>query len=318
MIQRTVLVTGASGFVGTALVKRLCEASNYSVIAASRRVNQSWPEGVKYVSLKDFEKSDIDVPLTGVDTIVHCAARVHVMSESVSDPISEFRKVNVHPTLSLARCAASAGVRRFVFISTIKVHGESTVVGKAFCSSDIPVPKEPYSISKLEAECGLMHLSRETGMEIVIIRPPLIYGPGVKGNFSRLIKFISKNIPVPLCSTNNKRSMVGVSNLVDFIICCIEHPSAANQVFLVSDGEDLSTTELLRSISKVTGRPVRLVPVPIFLLVLGATILGKRSVARRLLGSLQVDISKARELLGWVPPISVEEELRRCIRDSYI
>ncbi|WP_081811725.1 UDP-glucose 4-epimerase family protein [Ectopseudomonas composti] len=318
MTQRAVLVTGASGFVGAALILRLCDRTDISVTAASRNINHERSAGVKYLHLTDLEADHVAIPLDGVDTIVHCAARVHVMSDQASDPASVFRRINVHATLNLARQAAIAGVRRFVFISSIKVNGEATIAGSYFYPSDEPAPEDPYAISKLEAEHGLMRLGNETGMEVVIIRPPLVYGPGVKGNFASLIKLMAKGIPLPLGAIYNKRSLVGIDNLVDLIIRCIDHPAAANQVFLAGDGEDLSTTELLRSLAEVMGQPARLIPVPVGLLSLGATLLGKQEVARRLLGSLQVDISKAREVLGWEPPVSVKEGLRRCVRDSSV
>ena len=240
------------------------------------------------------------------------------MDDRSVHPLAEFRKSNVEGTLNLARQAASAGLRRFIFISSIKVNGESTSAGRYFCPFDAPAPEDPYGISKMEAERGLMQLASETGMEVVIIRPPLVYGPGVKGNFASLIKLMGKGLPLPLGAINNKRSLVGIDNLVDLIIRCIDHPAAANQVFLAGDGEDLSTTELLRGLAEAMGRAARLIPVPAALLSLGATLLGKRAVAQRLLGSLQVDISKTRQLLGWEPPVSVKEGLRRCVRDSSV
>jgi len=281
-------------------------------------MNHLWPVGVKYLNLADFEADHIVIPLDGIDTIIHCAARVHVMSEQALDPFLEFRKVNVHATLSLARQAAAAGVRRFIFISSIKVNGETTVAGGSFYPSDVPAPEDPYAISKLEAERGLMQLAHETGMEVVVIRPPMVYGPGVKGNFASLIKLIAKGLPLPLGAIHNKRSLVAIDNLVDLIIRCIDHPAAANQVFLAGDGEDLSTAELVSSVAEAMGRSVRLIPVPVSLLSLAATLLGKQEVARRLLGSLQVDISKTREVLGWEPPVSVKEGLRRCVRDPSV
>ena len=234
------------------------------------------------------------------------------MKDEEADPLAEYRRVNVEGTLNLARQAADAGVRRFIFISSVKVNGEQTPPGKPFGAEDRPVPEDAYGISKWEAEQGLQQLAAETGMELVVIRPPLVYGPGVKGNFAAMIRLVEKGIPLPLGAIHNQRTLVALDNLVDLIIRCIDHPAAANQVFLAGDGEDLSTTELLRRLGKAMGRPVRLLPVPESLLVLGATLLGKQAVARRLLGSLQVDISKARDLLGWEPPLSVDEGLRRC------
>ncbi len=234
------------------------------------------------------------------------------MNHQSDDPLLEYRKVNVDGTLNLARQAAEAGIRRFIFVSSIKVNGEQTTLDQSFTADQVPAPQDAYGISKLEAERALQGLAKETGMEVVIIRPPLVYGPGVKGNFAMMIKLLDKRLPLPLGAINNKRSLVALDNLVDLIITCINHPAAANQVFLAGDGKDLSTSELLREIGKAMGKPARLIPVPSGLLMFGAGLLGKKAIAQRVLGSLQVDNSKARNLLGWEPPISVEEGLRRC------
>ena len=246
------------------------------------------------------------------DVVVHAAARAHVMKESVNDPLTEYRRVNVDGTLQLARQAAEAGVRRFVFISSIKVNGESSPAGRPFTANDIPDPAGPYGVSKMEAEQGLSEVSRETGMEVVIIRPPLVYGRGVKGNFATMARLVRGGFPLPLGSVCNRRTLVSLENLVDFTLLCITHPAAANEVFLVGDGQDLSTTGLLRAIGKAMGKPARLIPVPSRLIMLAASVLGKKNAAQRVLGSLQSDISKARQVLGWEPPLSVEEGLRRC------
>jgi len=312
------MISGASGFVGSAVIGRLLTAGNICVIAGSRRNDSVWPVGVTPLLLHDFGDEGRLISLIGVDVVVHSAARVHVMSDQASDPLAEFRKVNVKGTLNLARQAAADGVKRFIFISSIKVNGEATTAGRSFSPSDAPAPEDPYGVSKLEAERGLMQVAHETGIEVVIIRPPLVYGPGVKGNFASLIKLMAKGLPLPLGAIHNRRSMVGIDNLVDLIIRCIDHPAASNQVFLAGDGEDLSTTELLRAVADALGRPARLIPVPAGLLSMGATLLGKRAVADRLLDSLQVDISKARDLLDWQPPVSVKEGLKRCVRDSSI
>lgn len=313
----SILVTGAGGFVGRNVLGRMLQDGRE--VACTLRNKSSQDVGMKKWYVPDIAKNTSwgDI-VSGVSVIVHCAARVHVMSDAVSDPLSEFRRVNVEGTLNLARQAAASGVKRFIFISSIKVNGEATYAGRSFGPSDMPAPEDPYGISKLEAERGLMHLADETSMEVVIIRPPLVYGPGVKGNFASLIKLMRKGFPLPLGAIHNKRSLVGVDNLVDLVIRCIDHPAAANQVFLAGDGEDLSTTELLRGLAEAIGSPARLIPVPAGLLSLGAAVLGKRAVAQRLLGSLQVDISKARDLLGWEPPVSVKEGLRRCVRDSSV
>lgn len=307
------MLTGANGFVGSALKAELASDSGIHLVTAVRRGRKS-PDCVAVGNIDggtDFSES-----LAGVDTVIHAAARAHIMRDEVDDPLAEYRKVNVQGTLNLARQAVAAGARRFVFLSSIKVNGETTAREIPFQAADVPLPEDAYGISKLEAEQGLMRLAAETGMEVVIIRPPLVYGPGVKGNFASMIKLVDKGIPLPFGAVDNKRSLVGVDNLVDLIIRCIDHPAAANQVFLAGDGADLSTTELLRGVGRAMGKPARLIPVPAGMLQLGATLLGKKAMAQRLLGSLQVDISKTCELLDWKPPYTVEEGLRRCFEPS--
>ena len=314
--QVNILVTGATGFVGQALVGHLLECGSYKVTAALRSAGGFDRCGAYVVG--DFtEAVDWAAALNNQQVVIHAASRAHIMKDAVADPLTEYRRVNVDGTLNLARQAATAGVKRFIFISSIKVNGEQTAVGKPFTPEDLPAPEDAYGISKMEAEQGLQGLAAGTGMEVVIIRPPLVYGPGVKGNFASMIKLVGNGLPLPLGAVRNQRSLVALDNLIDLIITCIDHPAAANQVFLAGDGEDLSSTQLLRAVGKAMGKPARLIPVPPGLLMLGASILGKRAVAQRLLGSLQVDISKARELLDWQPPISVEEGLRRCF-DSEI
>lgn len=303
-----VLVTGATGFVGTALVERLT-ADGVPVVAAVRR--DAWIGGAHTVAVGDIgPRTDWRAALAGVDRVVHLAARAHVTSDQSADPLFEFRKVNVEGTLALARQAAAAGVQRVVFVSSIGVNGIRSE--RPFSETDTPVPVEPYAISKLEAEEGLMRLARQTGMEVVILRPPLVYGPDAPGNFGRLLKAVRRGVPLPLGAVrNNRRSLVALDNLVDLIAICIDYPAAANQVFLAGDGEDLSTSELLRRMAAAMGKPDRLLPVPENWLVLGFRLLGKGDLAQRLCGSLQVDISKAREQLGWNPPVSVDEGLRK-------
>jgi len=249
------------------------------------------------------------IALSGVRAVIHTAARVHVMGNFAGDTLAEFRRVNVAGTLNLARQAVDAGVRRFVFISSIKVNGEQTLPGRPYAADDVPAPVDPYGISKHEAEQGLRQLAQETGMEVVIIRPVLVYGPGVKANFYSMMRWLYKGIPLPLGAIHNQRSLVALDNLVDLIVTCVDHPAAANQTFLVSDGEDLSTTELLRRTAAALGKPARLIPVPAWVLQASARLLGKEDFAQRLCGSLQVDISKTRSLLGWSPPIIVDEAL---------
>jgi len=249
--------------------------------------------------------------MAGCDAVVHLAARVHVMDEQSADPLADFRQINVAATGQLARQAVAAGVRRFVYISSIKVNGEETAPGRAFSAEDTPAPEDAYGMSKHEAEVVLRRVAQETGLEVVIIRPPLVYGPGVKGNFQTMLNWLRRGVPLPLASLHNRRSLVGVSNLCDLIRICIAHPKAANETFLVSDDHDLSTAELLSLAGRAMGHPVRLWPFPPSWLQSGAVMIGKRGVARRLCGNLQVDIGKTKSVLGWVPPVDVETGLRR-------
>ncbi|MEP0003463.1 MULTISPECIES: SDR family oxidoreductase [Marinobacter] len=312
-----VLVTGASGFVGRYLSKTLLIREDVSLTGAVRVVGPyDFPSSVPVGEIN--EETDWSLALPNKQVVVHTAARVHIMNDEVADPINAFRQINVAGTLNLARQSAEAGVRRFLFLSSIKVNGEETPLGTPFTASDSPMPKDDYGTSKMEAELGLLKISRETGMEIVIIRPPLVYGPGVKGNFATMVELVKRGVPLPFGSIRNKRSLVGLDNLVDLVITCIDHPAAANQVFLAGDGVDLSTTDLFRGIAGALGKSPRLIPVPPGLLKFGATMLGKRAVAQRLLGSLQVDISKARDLLGWRPPVSVEEGLASAVRGKVV
>ena len=307
-----VSITGATGFVGGALAAKLVAMVRFEVLALTRQEPVHTLPGVQYVQLGNLSPdTDWQSGLSGVNVLVHAAARVHVMNDTVVDPLTEFRRVNVDGTLNLARQAAAAGMRRFVFISSIKVNGEATDLDQPFTANDEPAPIDPYGISKMEAEQGLREIAAETGMEVVIIRPPLVYGPGVKANFQAMMRWLARGVPLPLGVINNRRSMVALDNLVDLIVTCIDHPAAANQTFLVSDGEDLSTTQLLRRMGRALGKPARLIPVPSMFLKVGAALLGKPAIAQRLCGSLQVDTLKTQQLLGWVPPLSVDEGLKR-------
>jgi nucleoside-diphosphate-sugar epimerase len=304
------LVTGSNGFIGRAMCNETLK-TGFDVRAATRNILED-PDSTDFVVIDSItDKTDWRNALQDVTAVIHLAARVHVLRDTSSDPYEEFRAVNTDGTLNLARQAAQAGVRRFVFLSSIKVNGESTRKGVPFTASDDPSPDDAYAISKFEAEQGLMDLAATTTMEVVIIRPPLVYGPGVKANFQSMMNWLCKGIPLPLGAIHNKRSLVSLDNLVSLIITCLTHPRAANQVFLVSDGQDLSTTELLKRTAAALGRSARLIPVPEEVLEWGAQLLGKGDVIRRLCGNLQVDISKTRELLDWEPPVSVDEGLRR-------
>ncbi|MEG8234944.1 SDR family oxidoreductase [Pseudomonas orientalis] len=305
-----VFVTGASGFLGAALIERLA-AQGFSCTAALRRSVASLPPAVQTVKFDSLDDAfDWSHALAGQEVVVHCAARVHVMNDTSADPLVEFRKVNVLGTLHLAAQAAAAGIRRFIFISSIKVNGESTQKGAPFKADDVPSPRDPYGVSKMEAEKGLLALAAETGMDVVIIRPVLVYGPGVKANFQSMMRWMDKGVPLPFAAINNRRSLVALDNLVDLIITCISHPSASNQIFLVSDGDDLSTAGLLTRMAQALNKRARLFPVPDYLLRGAATLLGKSSISQRLLGSLQVDISKTKKLLHWEPPLSVDAALK--------
>lgn len=307
-----VLVTGANGFVGKPLCAKFFR-NGHLVRALIRSANTE----VDYFVETIVGSIDTDAVWTGalndVDVVIHLAARVHVMQDTAADPLDEFRKVNTAGTLNLALQAAAVGVKRFIFVSSVKVNGEYTVPDQAFTESDFPAPQDAYGMSKHEAELGLRQIAVETGMEVVIVRPPLVYGPGVKANFAALIRAVQHGWPLPLDAVHNQRSLVAMENLVDFIATCAYHPHAANQTFLVSDGHDLSIAELVRGLAHATGAPVRLFPVPVRVLQAAAALIGKGDVVQRLCGNLQVNISKARNILGWAPPISVEDGLRRAI-----
>lgn len=306
-----VLVTGASGFIGRILCRELVNRG-YSVLAMAR--SHLFLTGAETVRASLSDVGELSEVLRKVECVVHLAGLAHQASFSNSDSLLAFRSINCDATLNLARLASSAGVKRFVFISSIGVNGSSNT--RPFTSDDDPAPAEPYAQSKWEAEQGLWLIQREAGMECVVIRPPLVYGPGAPGNFGSLLRWVNRGVPLPLGAIHNKRSLISVYNLADLIARCVDHPAAANQVFLAGDGEDLSTTELLRGVAKAMGKRSCLIPIPANLLGAAARLLGKKALAQRLLGSLQVDISKTCELLGWTPPVSVKDGLRRCVRDS--
>ena len=305
-----VLVTGANGFIGSALCAHLSDLS-HEVVPIIRRGSEL-PLG--QIVLPNDEQMWKSV-LNRCDVVIHLAGRAHVMRERNPDPLGAFRAANLEPTLQLAHRAVEAGVKRFIFISSIKVNGEVTMLSGVFKPDDVPRPLEPYSVSKYETEKALLSFALKTQLEVVIIRPPLVYGPSAKGNFATLLKCINQGIPLPLSAiTNNRRSLVSLYNLMDLIVCCMVHPNASNQIFLASDGEDLSTHDLLLKVSKALGVVPRLFYVPPLALKASAMIFNKLDLYRRLCGSLQVDISKNQMLLDWNPPIPLDDGIRRAIQ----
>ena len=308
-----ILVTGANGFVG----KSLCSAliAQEHAVRAVIRVAEVRAYNVEQVVVSSINfDTDWSAALRDVSIVIHLAARVHVMNDSAIDPLGEFRKTNVAGTLHLAQQAVKAGVKRFIFVSSVKVNGEQTIKNKPFLEADTANPQDAYGISKHEAEQGLMRIAEETGLEVVIVRPPLVYGAGVKANFASMMRVVKRGIPLPLGAIHNKRSFVYVGNLVSLILRCIDHPAAANQTFLVSDGHDISTTELLRGCADALGVKASFLPVPQKIVEVCATLVGKRDVAQRLCGNLQVDISKALNLLDWTPPISLAVGLKDTVQ----
>ena len=306
-----ILVTGSTGFVGTSLLKRLMRLSNVTVCTAVRQADKIKVNQNQALILDDTGCIRSPEKMLGFDAVIHTAARVHQMSATdINSEIFACNRANTEFTQNLAKQASAAGVKRFVFISSIKVNGEQTDPNQPLTENSPPSPSDPYSISKYEAEQGLWDISRETGMEVVIIRPPLVYGPGVNANFLRMMQWLERGIPLPLGGIKNKRSLVALDNLVDFICTCVEHPAAANQLFLVSDDHDLSTPALLHSLAGFMRTPDRVFSIPSPLLDMTARLLGKSNEIQRLCGSLQVDITKAKELLAWKPPVSVDHALK--------
>jgi len=307
---KRVFVTGADGFVGRAACRRLVEAG--LTPRAGLWSASSWPvlqaavPGLhEFAAIGDLGANpDLSSALRDVSAVVHLAARVHIMKDKALDPLSEFRRVNVGGTEALARAAAAQGVRRFVFVSSVKVNGESTT-GRPFAEGDVPAPQDPYAVSKWEAEEALRRISAESGIEVAIIRPPLVYGPGVRANFLRLMGLVRRGLPLPLPNTKNRRSLIGVENLADCTVRCVTHPEAANHTFMVSDGEDVSTRELVSRLAPLLGRSARFLPVSERALRLVARLAGKQAAADRLLGSLEIDSIKVRRTLEWEPPVAL-------------
>lgn len=316
-----VLVTGAAGFVGTALLRRLTErngaGAEFLVRGATRSATATLPGNIEHAVAGDLTKGiDAASLLDGVTHVVHLAARVHVIHEHAADTLAEYRRVNVNASVQLAQAAAVRGVRRFVFLSSVKANGECTQPGEPFTEHIARRTSDPYGLSKLEAEDALLDVGARTGMEVTIVRPPLVYGPGVRANFSALMRAVERGLPLPLGAAANRRSLVGIDNLVDFIDVCLRHPAAAGEAFLVSDGDDLSTPVLIRKLASALGVRPRLLAIPPWVLIGMAVLAGRGDTARRLFDSLQVDITKARGRLGWSPPFTVDEQLHRIVRAS--
>ncbi|WP_415897518.1 NAD-dependent epimerase/dehydratase family protein [Neptuniibacter sp. QD57_21] len=302
-----ILVTGASGFVGSAVAAKLID--DYQLISVVRKGASKEKIPGQVMSINGLENDvDFSEALADIDVVIHIAAKAH--NTSVEE--SEYYKVNVEGTLNLARQAARCGVKRFIFLSSIGVNGSENQ--KPFTEADEPQPSELYAESKWRAEQGLWDISEQYNLDVVIIRPPLVYGPNAPGNFGRLVRLAQKGIPLPLGNIKNQRSFIALDNLVDLIATCVEHPDASNQLFVAGDGCDVSTTDLLLGLSRAMGKSLYLIPLPANLLMFFMSAVGKEKMARQLLGSLRVDISKARSLLGWEPPVSFEEGLKRCFK----
>jgi nucleoside-diphosphate-sugar epimerase len=319
-VRNKLLVTGASGFVGHHLCAEIVKRGGQ--VKAALRIPDLTQKIFESVIIGQIDnKTGWTESLRDVAVVIHLAARVHVMHDKSSNPLDEFRRVNVAGTEQLARAAAANGVKRLVYVSSIKVNGEEAREGRKYSETDAPDPQDPYGVSKCEAEQALQRVAAETGLEIVIIRPPLVYGAGVKGNFVQMLKVLAKGMPLPLASVKNLRSLVYVGNLVDALIVCVTHPHAAGQTYLISDGEDISTSGLLRQMGDAMGRPSRLFSCPPGLLKLAGRLSGKSAQVERLLGSLQVDSGKIRRELNWIPPYSLQQGLQATAawyRNEYI
>ncbi|MDR9772505.1 SDR family oxidoreductase [Rhizobium hidalgonense] len=305
------LITGAAGFVGGPLVDRLHRERLWELRVTTRSATARFPADMRNFPIDITSETDWTAALDGVDVVVHLAARVHIMNDRAADPLTEFRRINTAATLNLAEQAARAGVKRFVFISSIKVNGEEN--DRPFRHDDTPMPLDPYGVSKMESEIGLHEIAKRTGIEVVIIRPPLVYGPGARSNFALLVGLVRKRIPLPFASLKNRRTLVALPNLVDLIVAAMTHRGAAGQTFLAGDGEDLSTPGLIEGIAAGLGVKPMLLPFPPALLQLGARATGKDAVYQRLCGSLQVDISHARNVLDWSPVVTPREGLKLAV-----
>ena len=308
--MKKLLITGVSGFVGHAFLNKVIAEGQYSTAIVVRKKLESYPL-LEQIIIDDLAHADWSTALVDTDIVVHIAGRAHVLKETEADALQAFRKVNVEATLALAKQALAKGVKRFVFISSIGVNGQHTT--KPFTELDKPNPEADYAISKYEAEQALQKLVENTAMELVVIRPPLVYGAEVKANFLSLLKWVRRGVPLPLGCVKNKRSFVSITNLVDLMYKVLEHPKAANQLFLVADNEQVSTPQLLKSVAHYMDKKIVLVPIPVSLLKLAARLAGKQHMAMQLCDSLQVDIAKAKKLLDWEPPITFDQAIQQTV-----
>jgi len=308
------LITGANGFVGSRLLGVMSQSEQFDLVAHSRKEPVILISNAEYLPFGIIDGNTNWSPiLKNIDVVVHCAARAHIMNERAKDPREEFRKINCNGTLNLAQHCVKSGVKRFIYLSTIGVNGIKTDLGVPFTENDTPHPNNSYALSKLEAEEGLKIIAKNSTLEVVIIRPPLIYGPKAPGNFGSLLKILKRGIPLPLSGIHNKRSLISLDNLIDFILTCISHPRAANEIFVISDGFDISTPELIRGLTFSAKWPNRLFYVPTPVLSLIAKFFGIEEKMQGLCGTLRIDITKAKRLLDWVPPLSVDQSIRAAI-----
>jgi nucleoside-diphosphate-sugar epimerase len=314
MNKRHILVTGANGFIGKALCAALPKVGHFFIPIVRNVAPNTDMSSSKAVIKQINTSTEWQETLSGVDTVIHLAARVHMVNDNAVNPLQDYREANVEATLNLARQCVTTGVKRFIYLSSIKVNGEATLL-KPFRDADMPAPLDPYGISKLEAEEGLKRLAVETGLEVVIIRPPLVYGPGVKANFLQLMRLVKRGIPMPLASVQNRRSIIFVDNLVDVILRCVEHEDAPGHTFLVSDDYDVSIAELINSLASTMGKRSMLFPIPPQILMFAAKLIGKTPVAERLLNSLQVDIASTKRILNWTPPFSFDIGIEKTVQD---
>jgi nucleoside-diphosphate-sugar epimerase len=306
-----ILVTGANGFIGRALIDKLHECVENRIVAAARINNQASSERIEQVAIGNLAGHiDWSGFLNNVDVVIHTAARVHVMKETAENALDEFRTINVQATLDLAYQASKAGVKRFVYLSSIKVNGEYTLVGQPFTEMIENAPTDPYGLSKYEAEQGLLEIAKKSKMDVVIVRPPLVYGPGVKANFNSMMQWIKRSLPLPLGAINNRRSLIALDNLLDFLTLCLVHPKAANQVFVVSDNEDVSTSQLISKIAIALEKKPCLIKLSPGLMAFLARLIRKENAAKRLFESLQIDSSKSRTVLNWTPKTTMAQQLK--------